>query len=109
MASWNDDPKKHSRFLLQLQRFICKAPSMQNILAFLLGNSNDCYLACKRTSLKSWETVPYNQCSVHSGACGAILQQEIRWFDQDKNTTVAWWPLMIISGCNSGTGIAVVN
>ncbi|CAK9875080.1 unnamed protein product [Sphagnum jensenii] len=39
----------------------------------------------------------------------AILQQEIRWFDQDKNTTVAWWPLMILSGCNSGTGIAVVN
>ncbi|CAK9272108.1 unnamed protein product [Sphagnum jensenii] len=39
----------------------------------------------------------------------AILQQEIRWFDPDKNTTVAWWPLMIISGCNSGTGIAVVN
>ncbi|CAM6072768.1 unnamed protein product [Sphagnum tenellum] len=24
-----------------------------------------------------------------------------RWFDQDKNTTVAWWPLMILSGCNS--------
>jgi hypothetical protein len=37
MASWNDDPKKHSSFLLQLQRFICKAPSMQNILAFSLG------------------------------------------------------------------------
>jgi len=53
--------------------------------------------------------VPYNQCSVHSGACAAILQQEMRWFDQDKNTTVAWWPLMIISGCNSDTGIAVVN
>jgi hypothetical protein len=61
------------------------------------------------TSLKSWESVPYNQCSVHSGACAAILQQEIGWFDQDKNTTVAWWPLMIISGCKSGTGIAVVN
>lgn len=47
-------------------------------------------------------------CSLWCMCSHPAAGDQVVWPRQEHHT-VAWWPLMIISGCNSGTGIAVVN